>query len=116
MPATLTDPAEFSKLERRMRNEGCPAAQACSTAGEGFGVVCGVIERENREAPGEQVRDHVPALITEAHDPSSIHGYCTTRGYRNCPVWRAEQARVEQDRDRIDAVDVNYGGGVANRL
>ena len=85
------------------------------TSHAGIGVICGVIERENRETR-EEVREHVPAALTEAHDPSSIHGYCTTRGFKNCPVWRSEQARKVKKASGIDAGDVNNGDFPVNRL
>jgi hypothetical protein len=110
-----TDEITLKRMERRMESEGCPAATRISPPDGGFSIVCGVIERENRETP-EEMRHHVPALVTERTDPGTIHGYCTTRGYAHCPVWRCEIARRERDDKQISAVDVNYGGGVANRL
>lgn len=115
-PTVTTDEQVLKRIERRMETSGCPAATRIHSPhrGGGFSVVCGAIERENREV-SEEVRQHVDALVTEAEDPSSIHGYCTTRGYVNCPVWRSELARRERGDERLNGGDVNYGGGAFNR-
>jgi len=94
-------------------------------------VLCGVIERENRRS-GEPVHDHVEALVSGRREPTTIAAYCTAArplaieaidtqgrrtptGYMNCPVWRAEQARLALRAQRIRADDVNFGN-VGNRF
>jgi hypothetical protein len=102
----------------------CPAGTPVNSPAEGFSVVCGVIERENRDQHGPQI----DPLVSGRREPKTILSWCCAAvpqvvevlaghrdqpltGYVNCPVWRVEQARRDRGTRRLDAADVNYGGG-----
>lgn len=85
-------------------------------------MLCGVLERENRDVSGPQVRP----LVELRSEPRSVVGFCcadgplpveerpqgefSSSGYQHCPVWRAECARREKGDPVLIAEDAMYGG------
>lgn len=60
----------------------CPAGEPIAETPKGSGVRCRLTHSN----------------VLSMDDPTSLRNFCCSAGYRGCPVWLAEKARIAEGR------------------